>query len=185
MDKNKPLKAIVIDDEKHSTEMLEWLLTTYCPEVEVLAVCHSGEEGLNALQSQQPDIVFMDIEMPRMNGFDVLDKLGKRSFELIFITAYDQFAVRAFKYAAVNYLLKPIDPDDLVATIARINEKKSPAGTAQMELLFQSLINRQQPVERIALSSGDGLVFVNTAEITYCKAESNYGSLPFYVGRQV
>jgi two-component system, LytTR family, response regulator len=179
------IKAIIIDDEKHSTEMLEWLLQTYCPDVETLAICHSGEAGLKALQSQQPDVVFLDIEMPRMNGFDVLDKLEERKFEVVFITAYDQFAVRAFKYAAVNYLLKPVDPDDLMATIARIREKISPTGAAQMELLFQSLINKQNQVERIALSSGDGLIFVNTAEITYCKAESNYTQVVLQSGRKI
>lgn len=182
---NHTMRAVIIDDEKHSTEMLEWLLQTYSPEVEILAVCHSGEEGLKALQRHQPDLVFMDIEMPRMNGFDVLDQLQDRKFELVFITAYDQFAVRAFKYAAVNYLLKPVDPDDLTATLARIRDKKSPTGPAQMELLFQSLINKQQQVERIALSSGDGLVFVNTSEITYCKAESNYTQVVLQNGRKI
>jgi len=179
------LKAIIIDDETHSTEMLEWLLQTYNTDVEVLATCHSGEEGLKTLQNHHPDVVFMDIEMPRMNGFDVLDQLQERPFELVFITAYDQFAVRAFRYAALNYLLKPVDPDDLVATINRIREKKTHTGPAQMEILFQSLLNKQNQVERIALSSGDGLVFVNTADITYCKAESNYTQVVLQNGKKI
>ena len=119
------IKAIIIDDEKNALEMMEWLLQTYCPDVEIKAMCQSGEDGLKAIELHQPDILFLDIEMPKMNGFDVLEKFQTKTFEVVFTTAYDKFAVRAFRHAALNYLLKPIDPDDLVSTINRLKEKKS------------------------------------------------------------
>ncbi|MBK6820862.1 MAG: response regulator transcription factor [Bacteroidetes bacterium] len=168
------IKAIIIDDEKNALEMMEWLLQTYCPDVEIKAMCQSGEDGLKAIELHQPDILFLDIEMPKMNGFDVLEKFQTKTFEVVFTTAYDKFAVRAFRHAALNYLLKPIDPEDLISTINRLKEKKASPNKDQMELLFQNLLNKGQQVDRIALSTNDGLIFVQTHEIMYCKAESNY-----------
>ncbi|NOT37038.1 MAG: response regulator transcription factor [Saprospiraceae bacterium] len=167
-------KAVLIDDEKNSLEMLEWLLHNYCPEVKIEAMCESGESGIVAISEHQPDIVFLDIEMPKMNGFEMLEKIQDVRFALVFTTAYDQFAIRAFRYAALNYLLKPIDPDDLKSTIIRLKEKNSSPTREQMELLFQSLSPTQKQIERVALSTADGLVFVHTKEISYCRADSNY-----------
>ncbi|MEZ4893797.1 MAG: LytTR family DNA-binding domain-containing protein [Saprospiraceae bacterium] len=168
------IKAILIDDEKSSLEMLEWLMGTYCPEISILKKCNSAADGIEAIQELNPDVVFLDIEMPKMNGFEMLDRIKNINFEVVFTTAYDQFAVRAFRHSALNYLLKPIDPDDLVATAERLKQKKSTPSTEQMELLFHSLMNQKTNVERIALSTGDGLVFVQTKDIAYCQAESNY-----------
>lgn len=179
------LNAILIDDEKHSNEMLEWLLKTYCPDVQVVATCTSGEEGILAVTKHRPDIVFLDIEMPRMNGFDVLDNIRDKPFEIVFITAYDTFAVRAFRYSAINYLLKPVDPEDLSATIERIREKRSSTTSGQMELLFQNLLNKNNQPDRIALSSSDGLIFVQTSDISYCKADSNYTQVVLQNGKKI
>jgi two-component system, LytTR family, response regulator len=180
------IKAILIDDERNSLEMLDWLLTTYCPEIAVAAQCESGEAGIQAIGQLQPDVVFLDIEMPKMNGFDMLEKIGDINFEIVFTTAYDKFAVRAFRYAALNYLLKPVDPEELQATVNRLKQKKSSPTKEQMELLFQSLISREkQPVERIALSTGDGLVFAQTKDIAYCRAESNYTNVVMASGQKI
>lgn len=168
------IRAICIDDEKNSLEMIEWLLKTYCPEVEIIAMTQLPEEGVNLIQQLHPDVVFLDIEMPRMNGFDVLEKLKEIKFEVIFTTAYDQFAVKAFRYAAFNYLLKPIDSEELMGTVARLKQKLSVPGTAQIELLLQSVLNKEKQIDRIALSTNDGLIFVQTKDISYCQAESNY-----------
>jgi two-component system LytT family response regulator len=179
------INAVIIDDERHSIEMLEWLIKTYCPQVQILATCNSGEEGLQALTTLNPDIVFLDIEMPKMNGFDVLDQIKTKNFEIVFITAYDKFAVRAFKYSAINYLLKPVDPDDLTQTIKRVEDRKTKTEGAQVELLFQSLLKKNTQIDRVALSSNDGLVFVQTAEIMYCKAESNYTHVVLQSGKKI
>ncbi|TNE49374.1 MAG: response regulator transcription factor, partial [Bacteroidetes bacterium] len=168
------IKAILIDDERSSLEMLEWLLATYCPDIEILAKCESGAEGMERIRELKPDAVFLDIEMPKMNGFDMLEQFSEIPFEVIFTTAYDKFAVRAFRYSALSYLLKPVDPDELTATVNRLKQKRSAPTKEQMELLFQSLMNQKSQTERIALSTGDGLIFVQTRDIAYCQAESNY-----------
>jgi two-component system LytT family response regulator len=167
------IKAVIIDDELNCIEMLQWLLETYCPEVTISAQCDSAEKGIAAINRHQPDVVFLDIEMPKMNGFEMLEKFDKLFFDVVFTTAYDKFAIKAFKYSALNYLLKPVDPDDLKATIEKVNAKKSAPSQEQIELLFQNLKNLQA-VERVALSTGDGLIFVQTKDIIYCQAESNY-----------
>lgn len=179
------IKAIIIDDEKNCIEMLEWLLETYCPNVQLIGTCNSGELGIETIKIMRPDLVFLDIEMPKMNGFDVLEQLKQIHFEVVFTTAYDNFAVRAFKYAALNYLLKPIDPDDLQKTIHRMSEKLSSPSREQMDLLFQNLLNPKSQVERIALSTEDGLVFVHTSSIAYCKAESNYTFVVLADGKRI
>lgn len=168
------IKAVIIDDEQNCVEMLEWLLKTYSPVVEVAAMCTSGEEGIRAIEKHKPDVVFLDIEMPKMNGFDMLEAIGDINFEVVFTTAYNKFAIKAFRYSALNYLLKPIDPEDLQLTVRRIEQKKSYPGRQQLDLLLQNLKEINPKINRVALSTGDGLIFVNTNEIMYCQAESNY-----------
>jgi two-component system, LytTR family, response regulator len=168
------IKAILIDDEQNAIEMLEWLLKTYCPVVQVVAMCNNGEAGIAAIHKHKPDVVFLDIEMPKMNGFDMLEQFDNLFFDVVFTTAYNKFAIKAFRYSALNYLLKPVDPEDLQATIKRLEDRKSTMGKDQLNLLLENMKNLSNPVQRIALSTGDGLIFVNTADIMYCQAESNY-----------
>ncbi|MCR6719324.1 MAG: LytTR family DNA-binding domain-containing protein [Chitinophagaceae bacterium] len=180
------IRAILVDDEKNALEMMEWLLKTYCPQVEIVAMCNSGEMGLEAIQRHQPDVVFLDIEMPKMNGFDMLEKFDRLNFEVVFCTAYDQFAIRAFKYSALNYLLKPVDPEDLKSTIQRIEEKKQIPTRQQFEMLMQQIRQPSKATpQRIALTAADGLVFVPTADIIYCEAESNYTNVILTAGRKI
>lgn len=183
---NKMINAILIDDERDALEVLEWLLTTYCREVKIIALCTSAEEGLVAIRNNSPDIVFLDIEMPRMNGFDLLEKLGKVSFDIVFCTAYDQFAVKAFKYSALHYLLKPIDPDDLISAVNRVKSGKQTSTKEQIELLLQEIRqpNKITPA-RIALTTSDGMIFVHTSDIIYCEAESNYTKVVLVDNRKV
>lgn len=180
------IKAVLVDDEKNALEMMEWLLSTYCPQVEIAAMCSSAEQGIEAIYAHQPDVVFLDIEMPKLNGFDMLEKFDKLFFDVVFCTAYDQFAIKAFKYSALNYLLKPVDPEDLKTTVQRIEAKKTIPTKEQFDLLLQ---NMQQPVKttplRIALTTSDGLIFVPTADIIYCEAESNYTNVVLSGGKKV
>lgn len=179
------IRAVLIDDEKNALEMMEWLLRTYCPEVEIAAMCLSAEEGMERISRLRPNVVFLDIEMPRMNAFDMLEKIEQPDFDIVFCTAYDQFAIRAFKYSALNYLLKPIDPDDLKATIDRISLRKQAPTREQFELLLESFQQVKPTPTRIALSMGDGLIFVATKDIIYCEAESNYTNVVLDGGRKV
>ena len=172
------IRCILVDDESNSLEMMEWLLQTYCPQVKIEAMCDSAAKGIAAIEKYHPDLVFLDIEMPHQNGFDMLEQFDKLNFDVVFCTAYDQFAIKAFKYSALNYLLKPVDPDDLKETIRRIEEKHAFPTREQLETLMQGLKNSQkQTVNRIALTTNDGMIFVTTADILYCEAESNYTSV--------
>ena len=180
------IKSVLVDDEKNALEMMEWLLKTYCPQVEIVAMCTSAQEGIAAIHKFNPDVVFLDIEMPKMNGFDMLEQFDELFFDVVFCTAYDQFALKAFKYSALNYLLKPVDPDDLVSTVQRIEKTKKIPSREQFELLFQNLQQPQKATpQRIALTHNDGLVFVPTADIIYCEAESNYTSIFLADGKKI
>jgi two-component system LytT family response regulator len=180
------IRAILIDDEKNSLEMMEWLLATYCPEVSVAAMCQSAKEGIERIQALRPDVVFLDIEMPNMNGFDLLEQFDKLTFDVVFCTAYDQFAIKAFKYSALNYLLKPVDPDDLKETVRRIHERKAAPTREQIDLLLQGLHPTPKPVaSRIALTTSDGMIFVPTHEILYCEADSNYTTVVLASGKKM
>lgn len=180
------IRTILIDDESNSLEMMEWLLKTYCPQVVVEAMCDSGEKGIEAIRRYKPDLVFLDIEMPHMNGFDMLEQFDKLFFDVVFCTAYDQFAIKAFRYSALNYLLKPVDPDDLKETIRRLEEKKSSPSKEQIDLLIQNIRQPARPaVQRIALTTGDGLIFVETRDILYCQAESNYTNVVVVGGKKI
>jgi two-component system LytT family response regulator len=176
----------LIDDERNALEMMEWLLLTYCPQVEILAMCNSAQQGIEAIHEFKPDVIFLDIEMPRMNGFDMLEQFDKLFFDVVFCTAYDQFAIKAFKYSALNYLLKPVDPDDLKATIARIEDKKSVPTREQFQLLMQHIHQPGKTTpQRIALTTNDGMIFVPTTDIIYCEAESNYTTVVLVGGKKV
>ena len=180
------IRCVLIDDESNSLEMMEWLLKTYCPQVKIEAMCNAASKGIEAINKYKPDLVFLDIEMPHMNGFDMLEQFDKLSFDVVFCTAYDQFAIRAFKYSALNYLLKPIDPEDLKETIRRIEERKSTPSKEQIELLFQNIKQTVKPTaQRIALTTGDGMIFVPTQDIIYCQAESNYTSVVLAGGKKI
>ena len=180
------IRCVLIDDESNSLEMMEWLLKTYCPQVKIEAMCNAASSGIEAINKYKPDLVFLDIEMPHMNGFDMLEQFDKLFFDVVFCTAYDQFAIRAFKYSALNYLLKPIDPEDLKDTIRRIEEKKTTPSKEQIELLFQNIKQTIKPTaQRIALTTGDGMIFVPTSDIIYCQAESNYTSVVLAGGKKI
>ncbi|HEX7846503.1 MAG TPA: LytTR family DNA-binding domain-containing protein [Chitinophagaceae bacterium] len=180
------IKSILIDDENNALEMMEWLLKTYCPSVEIVAMCRSAEEGIAAINKHKPDVVFLDIEMPKMNGFDLLEQFDKLNFDVVFCTAYDQFAIKAFRYSAVNYLLKPVDPEDLKETIRRLEDKKTALSKEQIDLLLQNMRAPSKPtVQRIALTTNDGMIFVPTEDILYCEADSNYTSVVLKGNRKI
>jgi len=180
------IRCILIDDESNSLEMMEWLLKTYCPQVKIEAMCNAADRGIEAIHKFRPDVVFLDIEMPHMNGFDMLEQFDKLFFDVVFCTAYDQFAIKAFRYSALNYLLKPVDPEDLKETIRRLEEKKSAPSQGQIELLLQNIRQTNKPgVQRIALTTGDGMIFVPTTDILYCEAESNYTAVVLEGGKKI
>lgn len=168
------LQAIIIDDEPDNVKLLALQLRMYCPQVEVLAECTKSEEGLKNIIELKPNIVFLDIEMPRMNGFELLEKVGNINFSLVFVTAYDKFAVKAFRYSAIDYLLKPIDTKELQDAIKKIENQRK-IDHRQIEHLKQqfSSSNRALP-DKLALPFQNGVTFVPVKEILYCEADDNY-----------
>ncbi|MEY3398733.1 MAG: hypothetical protein RL220_1327 [Bacteroidota bacterium] len=179
-------RAILIDDEKSCIETLSWQIKTYCPDVTVVAVCQNAREGVQAIQQNKPDIVFLDIEMPRMNGFEMLEQFEEIDFEIVFTTAYDQFAINAFRYSALNYLLKPVDPDDLVLTLKRFHDRTHGVTKGQIDLLLEAVTQRTAPApQRLALSMSDGMIFVEPSEIMYCQADRNYSLVKLVDGKKV
>lgn len=167
------IKALVIDDEPYSCEALVELLTKYCPDVQVAEICHSGVSALKAIQEHAPDLLFLDIEMPQMNGFEILEKAGKINFEIIFTTSYDQYAIKAIRMSALDYLLKPIDREELQKAVLKVKQRISPK-TQQIEMLLQKLNNPGIPMNKIALPTMEGLQLVQIDSVICCTSDSNY-----------
>jgi len=168
------MTAVLVDDERNALEMLEWMLQKNCPEVNILAMCDSPLDGLEKIKTLKPDVIFLDIEMPRLNGFDLLEQLGQHASSVIFTTAYNQFAIKAFKVSAVDYLLKPVDPEDLKAAVQKVQSQKTKINTDQLDLLLSYMKPEKPRSKRIALTASDHLVFVETDKIIYCESDSNY-----------
>ena len=133
------IKAIIIDDEVHCVDTLSILLADYCPEVEVMDKCMSAKKGLEAIESLNPDLVFLDIEMPIMNGFELLEQFKQIPFAVIFTTSYDQYAIKAIRFSALDYLLKPIDPKELIAAVHKVQLQKKPPSEEQFRLLLEHI----------------------------------------------
>jgi two-component system, LytTR family, response regulator len=168
------MKAIIIDDEPDAVESLHFSLMDHCPHVAILGKYTDAIKGLDALRTLAPDIVFLDIEMPRLNGFQLLEELGEIRFSLIFTTAYDRFAVKAFRFSAVDYLLKPIDPDDLKRAVEKAAEKAR-IEQVQLEMLRRQLhTTDSRRFEKIALPSAQGYTFVELSDVLYCESDNSY-----------
>lgn len=168
------ITAIIVDDERHSCDALQILLKDYCPEVEVVSICYSGEEALQTIQRLHPQLVFLDIEMPAMNGFQLLEQLAKIDFDLIFTTSYDQYAIRAIKFSALDYLLKPVDREELQKAVQKLVNKKNNSLSQQLEILLQKVNQPSIPVHRIALPTMQGLEVVPVNSIISCASNNNY-----------
>ncbi len=168
-------RAIIIDDEKDSIQTLALLLSSYCPEIELIARCESGNEGIQAIRNHQPELVFLDIEMPQMNGFSMLEKLGSYPFEVIFVTAYNQYAIQAIKFSAFDYLLKPIDAEDLVKAVEKWKNKKAPVQPfEQFQHLLQSLKQPISTIQKLAIPTVEGFLFVQMSEIVRLETAGNF-----------
>lgn len=165
------MRAIIIDDESHCVAYLEAVLARYCPEVELLASFTDPRLALADLVKTPIDLLFLDIEMPGMNGFDLLAHFAPApDFSVVFTTAYDQYAIRAFKFGAIDYLLKPIQRQELTETISRIRQQQSRLLPAQLEFARQLPANPGQ----LALSTAEGLHIVEISEILYCESDGCY-----------
>lgn len=171
---SNPVRCLIIDDEEKNSRLLRQMLDMHCRQLTVLATCNDARDGLAAIGELQPQLVFLDVEMPHFNGFDLLKKLEPVSFEVIFVTAFSHYAIEAFEHQAAGYITKPINAEKLVsavqAAIKRIEEKSINRN------LFSLLEQHNRPVatDKIPLSTSSGLLFVKIADIMYCESSGNY-----------
>jgi two-component system LytT family response regulator len=178
------MKAVIIDDEAHSSSTLRFELERLQDAPEVVAEFNDPEEALRLVPKLAPDLIFLDIEMPHLNGFELLRKLPEGPWGVVFTTAYDQFALKAFECSAIDYLLKPVSSDDLTRAIQRFRDRADKGVSAQqLELLFGRLDGKA--IQKIALPSAEGLDFVVPTEIVRCESQSNYTNVYFTTRRKV
>jgi len=171
------INAIIIDDEAKGRLALREKLSAYCPEVNVIAEAANGQEALLLIQHHKPQLIFLDIEMPRMTGFEMLNELAEKNFHIIFTTAYDQYAIKAIKYAAFDYLLKPIDIEELKNAVNKLSAEKNTETVKQVELLNQNMQHPKKQFHKLAIPSLDGLMFYEINDIIHLEANSNYTSI--------
>jgi two-component system LytT family response regulator len=168
------IKAILIDDEVHCIDTLSILINDYCPEVEVVEKCFSAKKGLEVIKEESPELVFLDIEMPVMNGFELLEQFKEIPFSVIFTTSYDQYAIKAIRFSALDYLLKPIDPKELVAAVHKVQLHKNPPSSEQLKMLMDHIQHREAGFTKIAVPTLEGFELIPADQVIHCEADDNY-----------
>lgn len=175
------IKTILVDDEPRGLTSLQRLLEFNCPELEIAAACDNADQAIQKIQLLKPGLVFLDIAMPEKNGFDLLHELGDIDFEIIFVTAHNDFMVQAFRFSAVDYLLKPVEDNLLIEAVKRAAKKIEEKTTGHnIDTLLHNLRNRGEGQKmKICIPSLKGFQVVKLSEIIYCEASSNYTNFHF------
>jgi two-component system LytT family response regulator len=168
------ITATIVDDEPLCCESLATLLERYCPAVKVLDICYSAPAALKSIQEHPPQILFLDIEMPQMNGFELLEKIPEITFELIFTTSYDQYAIKAIQFSALDYLLKPIEREELQKAVQKALQRMQHPLPDQIEILLQKFHHPTITLNKVAIPTMEGLQMVFVESVISCKADSNY-----------
>ena len=170
-------KIIIIDDEVHCTKVLENLIGKIHSDYKIIGIFTNPLEGLEFIQNNPPDLLFLDIEMPNLNGFALLDKILPIDFDIIFTTAYDQYAIKAFQYSAINYLLKPITEKNIVRAISSWEKRRKKTSPEQWRLLQKHYRESVHSHSQIALPTGVGYQIVDIDNIVRCQSDSNYTNI--------
>lgn len=171
------MRVFIVDDSEDSVEKLVFLLNKYGKSIELLGVASSGKEAINAINTIKPDLIFLDVEMPDMTGFEVLERLDDEHHKVIFTTSHPEYAIKAIRSHAIDYLLKPISKDELIVAIDRIESIDFQTNN------IQGSEKTKQKLERIAFTTNDGLLFKNIADIIRCESDRNY-TLVFFVNNE-
>ena len=172
------IRTVLVDDEIDSIRVLQKLLESFCPQVAIVGTANGVETALQVIRETDPDLVFLDIEMAQGNAFDLLNQLQPLQFQFIFVTAFDDYAIRAFKYSAVDYLLKPVDIDDLRSAISRVQERPLEKDlTQKMRTLLEHMGTFQISQQKMAIPTITGLMFVPVQEILRFEAKGNYTNI--------
>jgi len=179
------IRAIIIDDEPDCCEILAAMLEEYCSEVEIAAICHNGFDGISSIRQLAPALVFLDVEMPKMNGFEMLEQLAPINFHLIFTTSYDQYALKAFRFSAIDYLLKPIDREELQKAVQKVLQHLQTPLPEQLEILMRKIHQPAASINKIALPTMEGLQMIPVDLIISCESDDNYAILKLKDKRKI
>jgi len=182
------IKALIVEDEKNSQELLKELVEQYCDSVSIVGIAGSVAEALEAIKTHRPDLVFLDIELPDGDGFQVLEKCEDIDFDVIFTTASNQYAMRAFKFSATDYLLKPVDIEELQEAVKRVVEKRKKqeeSSADQIKALLENIRSHNKPFKRIVLPTSNGFTVVDPSEIIRCESDRNYTFIFLVDGRKI
>lgn len=178
------LKAIIVDDEGKARRILERFIVEYCPQIEIVAIVEDVPEAVKAIQKTNPDVVFLDIEMPGYNGFQLLEFFEEIDFEIIFTTAYSEFALRAFQVSAIDYLLKPIQIDQLTLAVQKLEKIHGNSLIRERLAILQKNLEEYK-IKKIIVPLSEGSLFVELKDILYLKAEGSYANIFFKDGNKV
>jgi two-component system LytT family response regulator len=170
------LQAVIVDDEQDSVKLLQLMLQRHCPDIDCISAFTNSQDALSFLKLNRPKLLFLDIEMPLLNGFELLKQLMPIDFSVIFVTAYHNYAIKAFRYSALDYLVKPVEPEELIAAVSKVQSRPLVPLNEQLAISHQVLVNKKT-VNRVAIPSATGISFFNFDEIMYIEADNNYSRL--------
>ncbi|MCE3280068.1 MAG: response regulator transcription factor [Bacteroidetes bacterium] len=179
-------KAIIVDDELGARESLSKMLEKYCKNIEVVAKADNMMNAFIEITNHKPDLVFLDIEMPNGNAFDLLERFKEINFNIIFVTAYDHYAIKAIKFSAIDYILKPVDPEELVNAVSRFESQHE--NKQSLDKKFKTLLSNVKPenkLKKVGIPDGDGLIFINLADIIRCDSDGNYTYFILTSGKKI
>lgn len=175
-------KALIIDDESKARNALKNLLAQYCQSVEVVGEADCVKAGIETIQKLNPDVVFLDVQMPDGTGFDLLEQIKDINFKIIFASAYDKFAIQAFKFSALDYLQKPVEPEKLTEACSKLGDSDR---FAEINKKLEVLLSNKNSFEKIALPTMDGIIFVKIKEILRCESDNNYTNIFLFGGDKI
>ena len=170
------IRTIIIDDEHLAIESLQWEIENFCDDLKIIDTFTNPKEAISGINYLKPDLVLLDIEMPEIDGFQLLQLLDYKNFDLIITTAYNQYAIQAFKANAIDYLLKPIDPNDLTKSIERVKKRQyNQSSNKNIETILTELVKKNNTShQKIPISVNSKILFINSSDVLYCKSDGSY-----------
>jgi two-component system, LytTR family, response regulator len=177
------LKAILVDDELPSLQNLEQKLMEFCPDIKVIAAEQRPENAITLIEQSRPDVLFLDIEMPRMNGFKMLEHISDTSFDVVFTTAYNHYAIEAIRISAFDYLVKPVAVKDLQITVDRLMKSQAKQTPEKLDVLRQNLSDSRTQNDKVTISTNEGVEFYEISQIVHIESSSNYSKIYFKDGK--
>lgn len=180
------IRAVIVDDESYARDGLKLAIQKFCPEIEIVGLCKTPDEGITCIKSHKPDLLFLDVEMPFKSGFNLLEELGDFDFEVIFVTAYNRYAIKAIKFSALDYLLKPLDIDELQKAVSKAAERiRNKPSRSNYSSLLKNIKYPSHNIEKLAIPTLEGIIFEAVNDIVYCEADRNYTSLIMIDDRKI